>query len=88
MSKDNADQANEHDLADAPVISSNASAQFAEQSYLTYCVPTQTELDLEETFADASSAKTLLEQLEQRESLFFGENTCLQPSFVEKPGKD
>lgn len=45
---------------------------FAEDSYLTYLIPSSTDLDLDKAFKDLEPGKTILDSIQQRESLFFG----------------
>ncbi|KID90354.1 hypothetical protein MGU_03059 [Metarhizium guizhouense ARSEF 977] len=54
---------------DAPT----AVGDFLEQSYLTYVVPSRTNINLDDAFKDAGAGKPILESIEQRESLFFDE---------------
>jgi hypothetical protein len=49
----------------------DAAADFAEQSQLTYLVPTDSNLDLETAFKDLEPGTSIL-SIDQRESLFFG----------------
>lgn len=48
------------------------STDFAEQSQLTYMIPSQTNLDLETAFKDLESGKSMLDCIDTRSSLFFG----------------
>lgn len=52
---------------------SDPTTDFAEQSQLTYLVPSETNLDLESAFRDLEPGKSILDSLERRDSLFFGE---------------
>jgi hypothetical protein len=45
---------------------------FADQSQLTYIIPSQTNLDLETLFNDGDSGDSILESIDTREFLFFG----------------
>lgn len=49
----------------------DAAADFAEQSQLTYLVPSDSNLDLESVFGDLEPGSSIL-SIDQRESLFFG----------------
>ncbi|KAG6123551.1 hypothetical protein E4U13_005019 [Claviceps humidiphila] len=51
----------------------DASPDIVEQSYLTYVVPSQTNIDLDKAFQDADAGKSILNSLQQRDSLFFDE---------------
>lgn len=51
----------------------DASPDIVEQSYLTYVVPSQTNIDLDKAFQDADAGKSIIDSLQQRDSLFFGE---------------
>lgn len=54
------------------------SGSFTDQSYLTYLVPAETDINLDEAFKGLEQGKTVLESIPQRETLFFG--TVLTPS--------
>ena len=58
----------------------DSSLDFAEKSYLTYCVPTQTDLNLDEAFKDIESGRTFLEDLKKRTALFFGTSHIIPTS--------
>lgn len=45
---------------------------FAEQSYLSYLIPYKTNVDIEELLQEAGSGSSVLDSIQQRESLFFG----------------
>jgi hypothetical protein len=45
---------------------------FAEQSHLTYVVPSATGLELEDLFEDAEQGQSIIDSIQRRESLFFG----------------
>jgi hypothetical protein len=48
-------------------------ASFLEQAYLSYLVPYKTNVDFDELFEEARSKSPLdIDDIEQRESLFFG----------------
>lgn len=66
---------------DAPT----AVGDFLEQSYLTYVVPSRTNINLDDAFKDAGAGKPILESIEQRESLFFGNESSLRPCQVRSP---
>ncbi|TWU71138.1 hypothetical protein ED733_000680 [Metarhizium rileyi] len=51
----------------------SATRDFLEQSYLTYLVPTRTDIDLDDVFRDGGSGNSILQSIEQRESLLFDE---------------
>lgn len=45
---------------------------FAEQAYLSYLIPSSTNVDIEEILQGAESGRTAIDSIKQRESLFFG----------------
>ncbi|OAA69561.1 hypothetical protein ISF_02831 [Cordyceps fumosorosea ARSEF 2679] len=49
------------------------SGSFTDQSYLTYLVPLETDINLEEAFKHLDQGKPILESIPQRETLFFDE---------------
>ncbi|QPH01040.1 hypothetical protein C2857_005232 [Epichloe festucae Fl1] len=49
------------------------SDDFVKQSYLTYAIPAATDIDLEQAFRDVEAGKSILESIQQRDSLFFDE---------------
>ncbi|KAK0392713.1 hypothetical protein NLU13_2208 [Sarocladium strictum] len=49
------------------------SINFAEQSHLTYVIPSATAIDLEDAFKDIETGTSVFDHIEQRESLFFDE---------------
>lgn len=48
------------------------SVDFAEQSQLTYIIPSRTDLDLETAFKDLESGTSILDCIDTRDFLFFG----------------
>ncbi|KAJ2974787.1 hypothetical protein NQ176_g5872 [Zarea fungicola] len=48
------------------------SGSFTDQSYLTYLVPSQTNINLDEAFKFVEPGKSVLESIPQRKTLFFG----------------
>ncbi|KAK2612433.1 hypothetical protein QQS21_001537 [Conoideocrella luteorostrata] len=54
-------------------LANDPSYDFIEQSYLTYAVPARTSIDLDGAFKDAEAGQSILDSIEQRESLFFDE---------------
>ncbi|KAM5351701.1 hypothetical protein ACJ41O_004424 [Fusarium nematophilum] len=52
---------------------SDPTAEFAEQSQLTYLIPSDTDLDLEAAFRDLEPGKSILDSIQRRDSLFFDE---------------
>lgn len=48
------------------------SGSFTDQSYLTYLVPSETDINLDEAFQGLEQGKSILESIPQRETLFFG----------------
>lgn len=54
-------------------LARDPAADFADQAYLTYLIPSETDLDLETAFKGLEQGKSISESIEQRESLFFGE---------------
>ncbi|EGX91410.1 hypothetical protein CCM_05568 [Cordyceps militaris CM01] len=51
----------------------DTSGSFTDQSYLTYMVPSETDINLEEAFSKLQPGKSLAESIPQRETLFFDE---------------
>ncbi|KAM4054909.1 TRAPP trafficking subunit trs65 domain-containing protein [Hirsutella rhossiliensis] len=51
----------------------DAATSFVEASYLTYLVPAETDLDLDKAFKDVDAAKSILDSIPQRDTLFFDE---------------
>ncbi|KAJ3473056.1 hypothetical protein NLG97_g10542 [Lecanicillium saksenae] len=51
------------------------SGSFTDQSYLTYLVPAETDINLDEAFKGLEQGKSILESIPQRETLFFGTNS-------------
>ncbi|KAM3514454.1 hypothetical protein MY11210_001898 [Beauveria gryllotalpidicola] len=49
------------------------SGSFTDQSYLTYLVPSDTDINLDEAFSDLGQGKSMLASIPQRETLFFDE---------------
>ncbi|KAJ4145236.1 hypothetical protein LMH87_004091 [Akanthomyces muscarius] len=49
------------------------SGSFTDLSYLTYLVPSETDIDLDEAFKGLEQGKSILESIPQRETLFFDE---------------
>ncbi|KAG6030984.1 hypothetical protein E4U41_007714, partial [Claviceps citrina] len=56
-----------------PGPADDAGDDFVEQSYLTYAVPSRTNLDLDQSFRDVDVGESILDALEQRDSLYFDE---------------
>ena len=52
--------------------SDGSEARFVEQSHLSYMIPYETDLNLEEAFKSADLSRPLIESIPSRESLFFG----------------
>ncbi|KAH7162803.1 TRAPP trafficking subunit Trs65-domain-containing protein [Dactylonectria estremocensis] len=59
----------EHPIMFAP----STTLDFAEQSQLTYLIPSESNLNLEEAFKNLEPGKSILDSIERRESLFFDE---------------
>ncbi|KPM44663.1 hypothetical protein AK830_g1883 [Neonectria ditissima] len=55
------------------VFTPGVASDFAEQSQLTYLIPSESNLDLEEAFKNLETGKSILDSIEVRESLFFDE---------------
>lgn len=55
------------------------SSSFTDQSYLTYIIPSETNINLEEAFKGLQQGQSILESIPQRESLFFGASPIPQP---------
>jgi hypothetical protein len=51
---------------------SNPDHSFLDKSYLTYLVPSATDLQLDEAFRNDGAGKSPIDGIEQREWLFFG----------------
>lgn len=45
---------------------------FIDQAYLSYLVPSETNIDVSSVFGSIDRTKPILESIEQRETLFFG----------------
>ncbi|KAL5626249.1 hypothetical protein FOBRF1_000592 [Fusarium oxysporum] len=62
-------------------------AEFAEQSHLSYLIPENTNLDLEAAFKDVEPGKSILDSIKRRDTLFFDEtvNVLL---LLKSPWKD
>ncbi|KAF4980566.1 hypothetical protein FZEAL_3451, partial [Fusarium zealandicum] len=52
---------------------SDPTTDFAEQSKLSYLIPSDTDLDLEAAFGDIEPGKSIIDSVERRDSLFFDE---------------
>ncbi|KND95233.1 hypothetical protein TOPH_00311 [Tolypocladium ophioglossoides CBS 100239] len=61
------------DLTSGVSQAQDPSSSFADNAYLTYLVPAETDLDLDRVFRDADSNRSILESIEQRDALFFDE---------------
>lgn len=66
-------------MDDGANLANDPTYDFIEQSYLTYLVPSRTSIDLDKAFKDVSTGNSILESIEQRESLFFGMKRPLPP---------
>lgn len=53
-------------------VRGDADARFVDQSHLTYMIPFETDLNLEEAFKDVDPSAPILESIRRRKSLFFG----------------
>lgn len=76
-----------NEALEEPNLANDTTFDFIEQSYLTYIVPSKTNIDLDNAFKDVEAGKSLLESIEQRETLFFGARNSLtgtipQPSLT------
>jgi hypothetical protein len=58
-------------------LANDSTYDFIEQSYLTYVVPSRTNVDLDKAFKDGDGEKSILELMEKRETLFFGTSSSL-----------
>lgn len=58
----------------------NAATDLINNSYLTYLVPSETNIDLEKAFEGFDGSKPVAEWIEQRDTLFFGKE--LQPNLT------
>ncbi|KAK5990428.1 hypothetical protein PT974_08696 [Cladobotryum mycophilum] len=68
----------DHDVApdeDVPEfqVTIEPSDSFVDESYLTYLVPSETDIDLEAALSDHDKTKPILESIPQRDTLFFDE---------------
>ncbi|KAL6868485.1 TRAPP trafficking subunit Trs65 domain-containing protein [Trichoderma novae-zelandiae] len=55
------------------ISTTNAATDLINNSYLTYLVPSETDINLEKAFEGFDASKTVSEWLEQRDTLFFDE---------------
>lgn len=62
------------DLGAAAAAAKGAGSSFTDQSYLTYIIPSETNLNLEEAFKGLQQGESILESIPQRQSLFFGKH--------------
>jgi len=53
-------------------LAEDADARFVEQSYLTYMVPSETNINLEQAFESSEGSGSLLDAIPKRDLLFFG----------------
>lgn len=60
-----------HNFASAS-LAGYSTSDFADKAYLTCLIPSKTDLDLETAFSDLEQGTSILETIEQRDSLFFG----------------
>lgn len=79
--------AHDADVNDANNATSTVSSDFIDQSYLTYVVPLRTNLDLDQAFKDADAGKSILDSLQQRDALYFGEHCPLHEYHPVKPNR-
>lgn len=54
------------------INTTNAATELINNSYLTYLVPSETNINLERAFEGFDGSKPINELLEQRDTLFFG----------------
>ena len=54
------------------VPNEGSDARFVEQSHLSYAIPYETDLSLEEAFKSVDLSRPLLDSIPRRKSLFFG----------------
>lgn len=54
------------------ITTTNAATDLINNSYLTYLVPSETNIDLEKAFEGFDGSKPVAEYIEQRDTLFFG----------------
>lgn len=54
------------------ISTTNAATDLINNSYLTYLVPAETNIDLEKALEGFDGSKTVSELIEQRDTLFFG----------------
>ncbi|KAM3521439.1 hypothetical protein NHJ13051_006237 [Beauveria bassiana] len=61
------------DQPPSQAIPRDNSGSFTDQSYLTYLVPSDTDINLDEAFSDLGQGKSILASIPRRETLFFDE---------------
>lgn len=60
------------DELSGPSIDQDPSTVFADQAYLTYCVPAETDVKLEAALKRIEDGENSIESIPQRDFLFFG----------------
>jgi hypothetical protein len=70
------------DLDTVAAVAKGAGSSFTDQSYLTYVIPSETNINLEEAFTGLQQGKPILESLPQRQSLFFGMHSHKRSSLI------
>lgn len=58
-------------------LSRDAAVDFADKAHLSYLIPSETDLDLETAFKGLEQGKSIVQSIEQRETLFFGRSVPL-----------
>jgi hypothetical protein len=62
------------------ITTTNAATDLINNSYLTYLVPSETNINLEKAFEGFDGSKPITELIEQRDALFFGKQYQAQIS--------
>lgn len=61
------------------ISTTNAATDLINNSYLTYLVPSETDINLEKAFAEYDGSKPIAEWIEQRDTLYFGKSPQFEP---------
>ncbi|PNP42700.1 hypothetical protein TGAMA5MH_05441 [Trichoderma gamsii] len=61
------------------INTTNAATELINNSYLTYLVPSETNINLERAFEGFDGSKPINELIEQRDTLFFGKERAISP---------
>lgn len=63
-----------------PQAGEDPDARFVEHSHLSYLIPHETDLSLEDAFKGADTSVPLLDSIPRRKSLFFGMASPMSPA--------